>query len=69
MALTWHNLYGCEAVRHKLKNSLKTNIENWWSWKMRYHLFLQYGWFLQNLEKDFIRTHMNTTVITAVIDL
>ena len=23
-ALVWLNLYGCEAVRHKLKNSLKT---------------------------------------------
>ena len=29
---------------------------------MRYHLFLHYGWFLQNLEKDFIRTNMHTTV-------
>ena len=24
-ALTWLNLYGCEAVRHKHKNSLKTS--------------------------------------------
>ena len=29
---------------------------------MRYHLFLHYGWFLQNLVKDFIRTIMHTTV-------
>ena len=29
---------------------------------MRYHLFLQYGWFLQNLGKDFIRTNMHTNV-------
>ena len=29
---------------------------------MRYHLFLQYGWFLQNLGKDFIRTHTHSTV-------
>ena len=29
---------------------------------MRYHLFLHYGWFLPNLEKDFIRTNMHTTV-------
>ena len=29
---------------------------------MRYHLFLQYGWFLQNLGKDFIRTNMHTIV-------
>ena len=30
----------------------------------RYHLFLQYGWFLQNNGKDFIRTNMHTTVLT-----
>ena len=24
---------------------------------MRYHLFLHYGWFLQNLGKDFIQTN------------
>ena len=29
---------------------------------MRYHLFLHYGWFLQNLGKDFIQTNMHTTV-------
>ena len=29
---------------------------------MRYHLFLHYGWFLQNLEKDFIPTLLHTTV-------
>ena len=29
---------------------------------MRYNLFLQYRWFLQNLGKDFIRTNMHTTV-------
>ena len=29
---------------------------------MRYHIFLQYGWFLQNLEKGCIRTNMHTTV-------
>jgi hypothetical protein len=28
---------------------------------MRYHLFLHYGWFPQNLGKDFIRTNMHTT--------
>ena len=31
---------------------------------MRYHLFLQYGLFLQNLGKDFIRTNMLMTVTT-----
>ena len=30
---------------------------------MRYHLFLHYGRFLQNLGKDFIRTNMHTTVV------
>ena len=29
---------------------------------MRYRLFLKYGWFFQNLEKDFIQTNMHTTV-------
>ena len=29
---------------------------------MRYHLFLHYKWFLQNLGKDFIWTNMHTTV-------
>ena len=33
---------------------------------MRYHLFLHYGWFLQNLGKDFIRTNMHTTVIKEI---
>jgi hypothetical protein len=34
---------------------------------MRYHLFLQYGWFLQNLGKDFIRTNVHTTVGNALV--
>ena len=29
---------------------------------MRYHFFLHYGWFLQNLGKDFIPSIMHTTV-------
>ena len=32
---------------------------------LRYHLFLHYGWFHQNLEKDFISTNMHTT-LTAI---
>ena len=32
----------------------------------RYHLFLHYGWFLQNLGKDFIRTNMHTTVFQSI---
>ena len=35
---------------------------------MRYHLFLQYGWFLQNLGKDFIPTNMHTTVVKLFYD-
>ena len=29
---------------------------------MRYHFFLHYGWFFQNLEKDFIPILLHTTV-------
>ena len=29
--------------------------ENQLGFHMRYHLFLHFGWFFQNLEKDFIR--------------
>ena len=45
----------------KKKKMLHPN-ENKQSVHMRYHLFLHYGWFLQNLGKDFIRTNMHTTV-------
>jgi hypothetical protein len=54
------NLYGCEAVGHKLKNRQKMiffwlhSNENKQPVHMRYHLFMHYGWFLQNLGKDFI---------------
>ena len=30
---------------------------------MKYHLFLHYGWFLQNLGKEAVRTNMHTTVV------
>ena len=36
--------------------------ENHLGFHMRYHLFLHNGWLLQNLEKDFVRTNMHTTV-------
>ena len=43
---------------------LKKNLnENQLGFYIRYRLFLHYGWFLQNLEKGFIRTNMHTTVI------
>ena len=29
---------------------------------MRYHFFLHYGWFFQNLRKEAVRTFMHTTV-------
>ena len=32
---------------------------------MRYHSFLHYGWFLQNLGKYFIPTNMHTTVVMS----
>ena len=32
---------------------------------MRYHLFLKYGWFSQNLGKEAVWTNMHTTVIQA----
>ena len=36
--------------------------ENQLDFHMRYHLFLHYEWFLQNLGKNCIRTNMHTTV-------
>ena len=36
--------------------------ENQSAFHMRYFLFLHCGWFLQNLEKDFIRTNMHAAV-------
>ena len=35
----------------------------WQTVHMRYHSFLQYGWFLLNLGKDFIQTNMHTTEV------
>ena len=31
---------------------------------MRYHFFLHYGWFFQNLGKEAVRTFMHTTVFS-----
>jgi hypothetical protein len=36
---------------------------------MRYHFFLHYGWFFQNLGKEAIRTFMNTTVCQSFLSL
>ena len=46
----------------QIKKKLLHLNENKQPVHMRYHLFLQYGWFLQNLGKDFIRTNIHTTV-------
>ena len=77
-ALVWLNLYGCEAVWRKLKNSLKTqkiffsrpfdfffasSNEKKQLIHMRYHFFVHHEWFLQNLGKEAVRTNMHTTVI------
>ena len=48
--------------KKKLKKLLQFN-EKTKGFHMRYHLFLHYGWFLQNLGKDFIRTNMHTSVV------
>ena len=34
---------------------------------MRYHFFLHYGWFLQNLKKETVWTNMHTTVLPFVL--
>ena len=41
--------------------------ENNLGFHMRYHFFLHYGWFLQNLGKGFIRTNMHMTVATEFL--
>ena len=33
---------------------------------MRYHFFLHYGWFFQNLGKEAVRTFMHPTVLVAL---
>ena len=33
---------------------------------MRYHFFLHYGWFLQNLQKEAVQTNMHTTVFESI---
>ena len=46
----------------KKKKNLLHLIKKTKGFHMRYHFFLYYGWFLQNLRKDFIQTNMHTTV-------
>ena len=52
----------CTEIVSDIQNNFCTN-ENQRGFHMKYHLFLYYEWFLQNLEKDFIRTNMHTTVM------
>ena len=33
---------------------------------MRYHFFLHYGWFFQNLGKEAVRTFRHTTVVLGI---
>ena len=46
----------------KKKKKLLQFSEKTKGFHMRYHLFLHYGWFLQNLGKEAVRTNMHTTV-------
>ena len=45
------------------------HFENNLGFHIRYHFFLHYGWFLQNLGKGFIRTNMHMTVATEFLSL
>ena len=36
---------------------------------MRYHFFMHYGWFFQNLGKEAVRTFMHTTVYQNLQEL
>ena len=54
--LVWLNLYGREAVRHKLKNNLKTQKTH----------FLPAFQLFQNLGKEAVRTNMHTTVVDTM---
>ena len=59
----WHFLvFGFWLLGFSKKNCLFLLNGNQLGFHMRYHLFLLYGWFLQNLGKDYIRTNMHTNV-------
>ena len=49
-------------MKQKKISVLFFSNENKLGFHIRYHSFMHYGWFLQNLGKDFIRTNMHTTV-------
>ena len=50
----------------KKKKLLQFNVKTK-CFHMRYHLFLHYGWFLQNLGKEAVRTNMHTTVSISLV--
>ena len=54
--------FGFWLLAFSKKNILFFLNENHIGFHMRHRLFLHYGRFLQNLDKDFIRTNMDTTV-------
>ena len=43
-------------------------IKNTRGFHMRYHFFLYYGWFFQNLRKYFIQTNMHTTATKLLLN-
>ena len=55
------HFFGCGLLGFSKKIHMFFLYENQRGFHMRYHLFLHYEWFLQNLEKDFIRINMHTT--------
>ena len=55
------------TLRYSTWGCRRTGIENQLRFYMRYHLFLYYEWFLQNLRKDFIQTNMQTTVFSVLL--
>ena len=63
MTFFWYLVFGYWVFQKKYFFLFPN--ENYIGFHMRYHLFLHYGWFLQNIEKDFIRTNMHTTVKSA----
>ena len=59
----------CTRLYLQLDLLLVFSNENNLGLYMRYHFFLPYRWFLQNLGKDFIRTNMHTTVYPLCLPL
>ena len=71
MKFSWKNIENWQSWKmrffgpfefFKIKKKLLHLKENKQPVHMRYHFFLLYGWFLQNLGKESVRTNMHTTV-------